>query len=180
MPTMKLAAVLLLALLPFTAYAEEFTWNLRTNPLGWILGPNLRLDLRMSENWSIGVSGSSTDSRIKEVKLTGATGGVDFSYNFSGAFKPSWFVDAIAGYADLSAQATPNGQIYKEHLYDVIGKVATGYHWYWGHFNLVFDGAVEGHSAGGKTINDQNGNRIEDIPIKAVGVMIEASIGLAF
>lgn len=182
---MKITAlVFFLVMIPLTVRAADggdFNWNLRTNPVGWVVGPNLRIDLRMSENWTAGAGGVFMDSKIKAVKLNGMTGGLIFGYNFSGALTPSWFVDFGAGYGDLRAEATAlSGQVVKTHVYNISARGVAGYHWFWGHFNLALGAGVETNSAGNKDIQDQSGNKVESIPIRPVALATEASIGMAF
>jgi len=170
-------------LLSSSAFAatSDYNWNLRTSPIAWVVGPNLRLDVRAGEQWTLGVTGVSIDNKIKAVDLSGTTGGVILSFNLEGALTDSWFVDAGMAYGDIRAQGTAtNGQVYIAHLYNISEHFVGGYHWFWEHFNLAVGAGVDFNSAGGRNIVDGNGSKVVEIPVRGAMFASEASIGMAF
>jgi hypothetical protein len=166
----------MISLASITASAESAnTWNLRTSPVSWVVGPNLRLDLRASDSWTVGVTGNYFDTKLKAVNLTGNNGGVVATYNFSGTFSDSWYLEGGVAYGDLQASTSADTL----HLTNWSGRIYGGYHWFWTHFNLSLGAGVNLNSAGGKQILDSTGNQVK-VPIYPATGAVDVAIGLAF
>lgn len=166
----------------FTVHAEgSDTWNVRTNPIGWVIGPNLRLDTRVSEQWAFGVGGVYLDRTIRAVKMKGTTGELFMTYYWNQVFEPSWYVDLGLAYGDFRAEATDtSGQLASMRFGNFSAQVILGYHWFWHPFNLALGAGVVSNSAGKKDIVDTNGRVVDQVPLRSLGLATDASIGLSF
>ncbi|MGZ3722788.1 MAG: DUF3575 domain-containing protein [Bdellovibrionales bacterium] len=173
----------LLLLFSISAFADEgdYHWNLQTSPINWVVGPNLRVDTKVADQWTVGVAGSSIDRKIKAVNMSGKTGGLLLNYAFNSPFDDTWFLDLGISYGDIRAEAkSESGQVFNRRLYNSAARLSYGYHWFWDHFNLALAAGADWNSAGGKYVLDDGGNNLERIPIRSFGFLTELAIGLAF
>src|SRR4051812_41702790 len=97
---------LLLLPLVVTTVARAESFNLRTNPIGWVVGPNARLDYKVDTMWSAGLTTAFVDRTIKAVDMNGYSAGLMLTYNHSETFTAGWYAEAGGGYGDYRAQAT--------------------------------------------------------------------------
>lgn len=166
----------------FTVYAErDDTWNVRTNPIGWVIGPNLRLDTRLSEQWAFGVGGFYLDHTIRAVKMKGTSGEIFVTYYWSQVFESGGYVDMGLAYGDFRAEATDTvGQLASTQFGNLSAQMSLGYHWFWHPFNLALGAGVVSNSAAKKDIADNNGRVVDQVPLSGLGLATDASIGLSF
>lgn len=166
-----------------TASAEQgdYQWNLRTAPIVWVNGPNARLDIGIAEQWTLGVAGNSLKRKIKAVGMNGKTGGMVLGYAGNRAFTTTWFIDLGVSYGDIRAESkNTSGHVFTRRLYNTSARLTSGYQWFWSRFNVSLDGGFEWNSAGDKYVMDDNGNRLEKIPLRNYGLVTEVWLGLAF
>ena len=172
----------ILGLAVFTAWADDtWNWNLRSDPIQWVIGPNLRLDMRAFENWTVGLTTVYTDADIHAVHLTGTSVGAAITYNLSGALIDSWYADVAGEYSSYNATATAaDGSPGSLRVHSWGGRVVGGYHWFWGHFNFALGGGCDFNSAANQVIYEANGEAIANVPLPAAIFVMETSLGLAF
>jgi len=162
-------------------YTSLHAQNLRTNPVAWVIGPNLRLDAQVAHAWTIGVTATHTDREINAVKVSGSSAGVVLGCDFYGAFKDSWFIDLGSAYGDYTVSAVnPSGTTTDKKLHNINTRLILGYAWFWEAFNIALGAGVETNSSGGGTLNDENGNPTAKIPIPTTGLGTEAALGWVF
>jgi hypothetical protein len=164
-----------------SAHADNFAWNASVSPLRFVVGPNVRVDRRVSDFVSVGVFGAWMDHSIKAVYFNGGEVGAAATYAFAGAFREGWIVEGAVKYADLRTEITSSaGDVYLRHLVNWGGRVVGGYRWYWGHFNLGVEAGAEGNSAGGQTIFNSLDDREVKIPLYPIAFYGDLSVGFAF
>lgn len=167
-------------LLSLSAHAD-LNWNLRTSPLQWIVGPNLRVDYRIDEQWSVGATGVYIDRVIKTVAMLESAAGVMVQFSYPQNMSSSFFVESGISYADISASAlASNDHIESVKVHNISTRVQTGYQWFWGPANIAIGGGWEHNSAGDTDINDPSGNKVNRIPVRRNLFVPEASVGWAF
>ena len=156
-------------------------WNLSTDPLGWAVGPNVRLDHRLSGNWTLGPAYFYFNRMLKTVQTSDSSYGLYVSYSFSQAMTHSWFLDVAAFYGRVYAEAPDStGQAEAVHIPNYTERVMLGHQWYWGHFSLDVSVGEEFNSAGHSPIRDQSGNTFITVPIYPMTTLVDTSIGLVF
>src|SRR6184192_4292452 len=79
-------------------------WNISTNPLGLILGPNLRLDYKVADQWTVGVTGSLIYFNLGGVKANGSSVGLGTTYYFNQVYQHSWFLEGGVTYSTFKAK----------------------------------------------------------------------------
>jgi hypothetical protein len=179
---MKILTLLLL-LIASPAFAAEgdFNWNFRTQPLGWVIAPNARVDYKLGEQWTLGLAATALDRKIKAVKLRGTTAGLLLDYAFNSALTNSWILEGGVFYGGLTAEAkNAGGQTFSRALPNAGARMVAGYQWYWGRFNLSLDMGADYNSQGDKNVEDSSGAKVEKIPINSLAFVSEGAIGLAF
>jgi hypothetical protein len=175
--------LLVLLLFSSSAFAAEgdFSWNIRTQPLLWVVAPNLRADYKLSDQFTLGLAGTALDNKIKGVKLKGTTGALILNYNFSSSLANGGVVELGVVASGLSAEAKDaSGQVFTRTLANSGGRFLLGYQWFWDHFNLSVGAGADYNSQGGKYVEDSNGNKLEKIPLYEVAFASEGVIGWAF
>ena len=182
---MKLIALIVLLFASVFARAEDgdYTLNLRSSPLGWVVGPNVRIDVKIAEHWSLGLAGNSLDRKIKTVNLEGKTASLYLTYALYSALTDTWFFDVGVGYGDIRAEASSTAtgnQPFERKIHNTVAHYLTGYQWYWSRFNLSLGGGLETNSDGDTFITDNNGTIVEKIPIRRTLFILDASLGFAF
>jgi hypothetical protein len=161
--------------------ADTYNFNLSTDPIGWALGPNLRLDVRLCDHWTLGPALFYFNRPIYTVQTSEASLGGYVSYAFGEAMGESWFVDAAIFYGTVRAEATAtNGQVSSVQLNNVTGRLLVGHQWYWGNFSLDIGIGEEVNSAGHSKILDGDGNLVNVVPIAPARGLVDTSLGLAF
>lgn len=179
---MKTLLLLFFATFLNAGFAEPTdAFNLRTSPIGLVLGPNLRLDYKIADQWTVGVGGLYLNRKITGAQIDSFTGSVLVDYAFNAAFADSWFVNLAIGYGNIRAEANDlSGQPRKIHVYNFTEQALLGYHWFWGSFNLDLAAGVIGNSAGHAKIVDQNGDKVNSVPLPPFGLVTDFSIGLTW
>lgn len=163
------------------AQSENFEWNVRTAPLTLVVGANLRVDRRLTDELSLGVSGLYIDRKIKAVGILESSGAVIIQYSFSGALATGWFLDAAVGYGDIKATAaSAAGQEESRQLHNVSARVVGGYMWFWHNWNVSLGGGFAHNSAGDNDVEDANGKSMTKIPVRKNLFVPEFSLGWAW
>lgn len=176
----------LFAIAPTASFADsegtpDNNWNISTNPLGLIVGPNLRLDYKVAPQWTLGLNGSLIYINVGGVKANGTSIGIDAAYNFNQAFVHSWFIGGGVHYSVVKAKYTEdNGTEDNADVVNVSVPLIGGYHWFWGNFNLQLGLGPTLNFPSKKQITDKNGKDVKEVPLYAVGVAGDASIGWTF
>jgi hypothetical protein len=156
-------------------------WNISTNPLGLLVGPNLRLDYKVADQWTAGVYASLIYVNLSSVKMNGSSAGVSASYYFNQVYQRGWFLEGGVDYSNFRAKyIEDNGTEDHANVTNISIPIIGGYKWFWGHFNLALGLGPTINFPSTREIKDQNGNDKKSIPGGAVGVGGEASIGWTF
>jgi len=163
------------------AHAQSYDWNLNASPLRLVVGPNARVDRRVSEFVSVGVFGAWFDHSVKAVYFNGAEAGAAVTWSFEGALSPGFFVEGAVKYSDLRVEVTSSeGDVYLRHLVNWGGHMVGGYRWYLQHFNVGVDAGVQVNSAGDRSIYNSVDHRDVKIPIYGYAFYGDISLGFAF
>lgn len=163
-----------------TAHADD-SFNLRTNPIAWVVGPNARLDYELNDTFTVGLGGNYVDRQIRAVDMNGQAGVLYLTYNFEASFTDGWFAEAGAGYGSYKAQANESaGAVDTLQVHNISGTALAGYHWFWDWFSLSLAGMFYVNSAGGKPIQNASGNTVANVPYPASGGGVDLSLGVMF
>lgn len=169
---------------PVLAHAQSgnaFTWNVRTAPLTLVVGTNLRVDYKVSDEISVGASGLYVDRRIKAVGILESSASVIIQYSFSGALTTGWFLESGIGYGDIKATAaSASGQEESRQLHNISARVVGGYVWFWQSWNISVGGGLAHNSAGDQDVEDSSGKSMTKIPLRKNLFVPEFSVGWAF
>ena len=81
---------LILCLSSFTVHAHNI--NVRTNPIGLLMGSNnLEAQYALVDNWSLGVGGTLWETTLLDVDFKATEGHVRFDYWWNKAFEQGYY-----------------------------------------------------------------------------------------
>lgn len=156
-------------------------WNVSTNPLGVVLGPNLQLEYKLDNHWTVGPVAGYSEIKLGSVGNEGWSGGVATTYHFNETFADGWFATLGATYGSSRIFAEDSfGNVDSAHVNNFSVQALGGYRWFWDHFNLSIGLGLATNSASDSNITDRNGNKVDSFPLSAVVVDGDLSIGWAF
>ena len=179
----QILTLMLVVLAGSRARAESavYDWNLSTDPAALLVSPNLSLDYKFTEHWSLGPTIYYTNRMLKAVQINQLSSGLTLTFATSEAHADSWILEASVLTAQLTAQANDAmGTPYTVRITNITSRLVAGYQWYWGHFNLQVSGGQETNSAGHAQILDNNGNSVGTVPFYPWRLMVDGALGWAF
>jgi hypothetical protein len=177
------STALITALLPFSAHANtDDNWNITTNPLGLILGVNANLQYKIADNMTIGPDLSFVSFNIDSVKASGLGIGITGDYYFDQAFKTGWYASAGLGYETIAVDYTDiDNNKFSARVNNFTVKGLGGYKWFWGRsFNLTLGLGLAANFPSKRDITSDDGSETKSVPLSAISLAGDASIGWTF
>ena len=171
----------LLATVSAAHATEEDRWNVMTNPLLLLLGPNVQVDYRLEDHWTVGPQVFYVNRTLGDYDLRAFSAGVNANYYFATALTHSWFVQGGAGYSSVHLEGDDSkyGDRLSGSSSGVYAKGVGGYHWFWGDFNLRLGAGVT-YQSSRVVLRDRNGDQAKASSGASLSLAGEASLGWTF
>ncbi len=173
--------ILMLTLATATAHAAPDSFmNVLVNPLALLAGPNVQVDFRVSDNWTVGPQLLYINRTLGDYDIHAFSAGMNATYYYDKVFTSGWYTQGGLGYSavKLTAGRTTNSEAYSS-TNQVYLHGMGGYHWFLGDFNLRL-GAGLTAGVGHSEHRDGNGNETGNGPSAPIGLAAEASLGWTF
>jgi hypothetical protein len=133
---------------------------------------NLEYSYKVSENWTFGITGTSTSGhvKVKDMELKGSSFGGIARYYFEPAFQnDSWYLVTAANKFDYEASIISNGTRYSGKAKDSLA-AGGGFHWFWNSFNTNL----------GLLISNQPEIKLRDVSGQKYKERFNANLGFEF
>jgi hypothetical protein len=174
-------AFLVFAPAGYAAADNSYFWNLNTGPLDWFVGPNARLDMHISDNWSLGPAIMYQNRMLMAVAVNELSPGLYVTYAFAKSQTHYWYVEAGALYGVLRAEYTDvHGAVDRVKVGNWTKRFLLGHQWNFGQFSISASAGQELNSAGHTQIYDSTGASVATIAIYPARAVFEFSFGFAF
>lgn len=180
---MKKLLLALTMLLTLNVHAQDKNWNLRFEPISWLVGAtNVELNYAVGSNFTIGGGLVAWNVELLDIEIGLNEYHVRGDYWFAGAFQQGWYLSGIYSTINMNLQTTDSlGTEYEADVSATGFKFFGGYRWLWENFNLELGYGFVSYNFDDKlTLKASDGStQEEDLPA-VTGTGLEFNMGWTF